>query len=149
MKEIVVVLEDVRSTFNVGSVLRTADGSGCTKVYMCGITPDGNHPKVKKTALGAEEFMQWEHRKDIVELLSELKNGGFQLISVEQSPNSVSYKNLELGNKAAFIFGNEITGVSKDTLERSDLIAEIPMLGKKNSLNISTTVGIILYNSVS
>ena len=149
MKEVVVILEDVRSTFNVGSVLRTADGSGCTKVYMCGITPDGNHPKVKKTALGAEEFMQWEHRKDINELLSELKSEGFQLISVEQSPNSISYKDLKLDDKAAFIFGNEITGVSEKTLEASDSIAEIPMLGKKNSLNISTTVGIILYNTVS
>lgn len=148
IKEIVVVLEDVRSTFNVGSVLRTADGAGVSKVYMSGITPDGNHPKVVKTALGAEKFIAWEHTKDTAELLKSLKNDGYQLIAVEQAENSEDYRKIEFRDKVAFIFGNEITGVSKATLETSDHVAEIPMLGKKNSLNVSTTTGIILYNAV-
>jgi 23S rRNA (guanosine2251-2'-O)-methyltransferase len=148
IKEVVVVLEDVRSTFNVGSVLRTADGAGCKTVYMCGITPDGNHPKVVKTALGAEKFINWVHTKDTAELLKTLKNDGYQLISVEQAENSEDYRKIEYTDKVAFIFGNEITGVSKIALEASDHIAEIPMLGKKNSLNVSTTTGIILYNAV-
>jgi 23S rRNA (guanosine2251-2'-O)-methyltransferase len=148
IKEIVVVLEDVRSTFNVGSVLRTADGAGVSKVYMCGITPDGTHPKVVKTALGAEGFMSWEHRKNTMELLAELKDLGFKLVSVEQAEGSEDYRKIEYGEKVAFIFGNEITGVSKEVLKISDHVAEIPMLGKKNSLNVSTTTGIILYNAV-
>jgi 23S rRNA (guanosine2251-2'-O)-methyltransferase len=148
IKEVVVILEDVRSTFNVGSVLRTADGAGVSKVYMCGITPDGKHPKVVKTALGAENFIAWEHRKDTMELLAELKSQGFKLISVEQAENSEDYRKIEYGEKVAFIFGNEITGVSKEALNISDHVAEIPMLGKKNSLNVSTTTGIILYNAV-
>ncbi len=148
MKEIVVVLEDVRSTFNVGSVLRTSDGAGVSKVYMCGITPDGKHPKVVKTALGAENFIQWEHVKDTGELLGKLKAEGFQIVSVEQSEKSEDYRKINYGEKIAFVFGNEITGVSEATLSASDHIAEIPMLGKKNSLNVSTTTGIILYNAV-
>lgn len=148
MKEIVVVLEDVRSTFNVGSVLRTSDGAGVSKVYMCGITPDGKHPKVVKTALGAENFIHWEHTKDTGELLSKLKADGFQIISVEQSEKSEDYRKINYGEKIAFVFGNEITGVSQSSLKASDHIAEIPMLGKKNSLNVSTTTGIILYNAV-
>lgn len=148
MKEIVVVLEDVRSTFNVGSVLRTSDGAGVSKVYMCGITPDGKHPKVVKTALGAENFIQWEHVKDTGELLFKLKTEGFQIVSVEQSEKSEDYRKINYGEKIAFVFGNEITGVSEGSLNASDHIAEIPMLGKKNSLNVSTTTGIILYNAV-
>lgn len=148
MKEIVVILEDVRSTFNVGSVLRTSDGAGVSKVYMCGITPDGKHPKVVKTALGAENFIQWEHVKDTGELLIKLKAEGFQIVSVEQSEKSEDYRKINYGEKIAFVFGNEITGVSESALSASDHIAEIPMLGKKNSLNVSTTTGIILYNAV-
>lgn len=146
MKDIVVILDNIRSTFNVGSVFRTSDGAGVKKIYLGGITPGGDHVKVKKTALGAENYVDWEHIKDVKDIIFKLKGEGYQIISVEQTPNSKNYKETEISDKAAFIFGNEISGVSPELIELSDLVLELPMRGKKNSLNVSTTAGIILYN---
>jgi 23S rRNA (guanosine2251-2'-O)-methyltransferase len=144
----VIILENIRSTFNVGSVFRTADGAGIDKIYLVGITPLPTHPKIKKTALGAEEFVSWEYRKEINSLIEELKMNDYTIYSVEQSNNSIDYRDQKKHDKMAFIFGNELTGVEPTTMQRSDKILEIPMMGKKNSLNISTTVGIILYQYI-
>ncbi|MFS8130880.1 MAG: RNA methyltransferase [Candidatus Dojkabacteria bacterium] len=144
-KHIVVVLDNIRSTFNVGSIFRTSDGAGVTKLYLCGITPTPDHPKIKKTALGAEDYVKWEHHKNIIEVLVKLKKEKYTIVSVEQSDRAVSYRDFEYPNKVAFVFGNEISGVSNYVMEDSDYIVDIEMHGKKNSLNVATTVGIILY----
>jgi tRNA G18 (ribose-2'-O)-methylase SpoU len=146
MNEVVVILDNIRSTFNVGSVLRTGDGAGIKKLYLAGITPTPAHPKIKKTALGAENYLEWEHVSNTLDLIQKLKQNGFKIISIEQTPSAQNYKEVELVGKIAFIFGNEISGVNPEILEASDLHLELPMKGQKNSLNISTTVGIILYH---
>ncbi len=149
MKEIVVVLDNVRSVLNVGAILRTCDGAGVKKLYLCGITPDITHKKISKTALGAENYVKTEHKKSALEVVEYLKKEGFSIISVEQASNSEDYSNIVYNNKVCLIFGNEISGVDIELLNISDKIVELPMLGKKNSLNVSTTVGIILYHIIS
>jgi len=144
-KHVVVVLDNIRSTFNVGSVLRTSDGAGVDKLYLCGITPTPDHPKIKKTALGAEDYVKWEHNKNIIEVINKLRKEKYTIVSVEQSDKAVDYKDFEYPNKVAFVFGNEISGVSNYVMEDSDYIVDVEMHGKKNSLNVATTVGIILY----
>lgn len=148
MGERVVILDNIRSTFNVGSVFRTSDGAGISKIYLVGITPTPDHNKIKKTALGAENYVAWEHVASIENLVEKLKNEGFRIYAVEQSKNSIDYREVQLTDKSAFIFGNEISGVSPQTLNLVDDVLEIPMKGKKNSLNVSTTVGIILYQFI-
>jgi 23S rRNA (guanosine2251-2'-O)-methyltransferase len=143
--ETVVILDNVRSAFNVGSIFRTCDGAGVKKLYLCGITPTKEHKKIKKTALGAEEYLDSEHIKDAAELITALKKDGFTIVSVEQTSDSIDYKEFTYPPKVAFIFGNEITGVDKNLITNSDRIIDIEMRGKKNSLNVATTVGIILY----
>ena len=142
---VVVVLDNIRSTFNVGSILRTSDGAGVEKLYLCGITPTPDHPKIKKTALGAEDYVKWEHSKNILEVIVELRKKKYTIVSVEQSEKALDYKSFKYPEKVAFIFGNEISGVSNYIMEDSDAIIDIEMHGKKNSLNVATTVGIILY----
>ncbi|MEP7103461.1 MAG: RNA methyltransferase [Candidatus Dojkabacteria bacterium] len=144
-KHIIVILDNIRSTFNVGSILRTSDGAGVTKLYLCGITPTPDHPKIKKTALGAEDYVKWEHHKNILEVINKLRKEGYTIVCVEQSEKAVDYKEYEYPKKVAFVFGNEISGVSEYIMEDSDAIIDIEMHGKKNSLNVATTVGIILY----
>ena len=148
MGERVVILDNIRSTFNVGSVFRTSDGAGISKIYLVGITPTPDHNKIKKTALGAENYVDWEHVASIENLVEKLKDEGFRIYAVEQSKNSIDYREVQLTDKSAFIFGNEISGVSPQTLNLVDDVLEIPMKGKKNSLNVSTTVGIILYQFI-
>lgn len=142
----VVVLDNIRSTFNVGSIFRTADGAGVDKIYLVGITPTPNHIKIKKTALGAEEYVEWEHFKVIEDIILKLKGEGFRIYPVEQFSESKDFREVEDYEKMAFIFGNEISGISQNLLELTDEPIEIPMRGKKNSLNVSTTAGIILYH---
>lgn len=148
MGERVVILDNIRSTFNVGSVFRTSDGAGISKIYLVGITPTPDHNKIKKTALGAENYVTWEHVASIENLVEKLKDEGFRIYAVEQSKNSIDYREVQLTDRSAFIFGNEISGVSPQTLNLVDDVLEIPMKGKKNSLNVSTTVGIILYQFI-
>lgn len=142
----VVVLDNIRSTFNVGSVFRTADGAGVDKIYLAGITPTPDHAKIKKTALGAEKYVEWEHFKDIRDIISKLRSEGFKIYPVEQFSESKDFREIDEYERMAFVFGNEITGISHNLLELTDEPIEIPMRGKKNSLNVSTTVGIILYH---
>jgi tRNA G18 (ribose-2'-O)-methylase SpoU len=148
MGERVVILENIRSTFNVGSVFRTADGAGISKIFLVGITPTPDHNKIKKTALGAENYVPWEHIDSTSELIKKLKEEGYNIYAVEQSEKSVDFREIKLKEKSAFIFGNEISGVDPQTLSKVDYVLEIPMKGKKNSLNVSTTVGIILYQFI-
>ena len=154
MKKVVkaiLVLENIHSAQNVGALFRTADAAGISKLYLVGYTPDPvdrfDRPRsdVAKAALGAEKTIPWEHTKTISPLLKKLKKEGFQIISIEQSSTSVDYKKVKTKNTVAFILGNEVDGVSKQALVLSDVVAEIPMGGKKESLNVSVAGGIALF----
>lgn len=148
----VVVLDNIRSAHNVGAIFRTSDGAGVQKIYLCGYTPKpidrfGRvQPEVRKTSLGATESVEWEAIEKIGDLFNRLQDEGYTIASVEQTPDSVSYKDWQPDEKIAFIFGNEVDGVQDAALAQSDVVLEIPMLGKKESLNVSNSVAVILFH---
>lgn len=150
-KERVIILPEIRSALNVGSIFRTADACGVGKIYLVGYTPAPRdsfgrvNKEIAKTALGAEQNIPWEKAGNISKLITRLKKDGFYIIAVEQSPNSVDYKQIKPKEKTAFIFGNEVSGLAKSILVKCDVIAEIPMRGEKESLNVAVSVGIALY----
>ncbi|MBU1557500.1 TrmH family RNA methyltransferase [Patescibacteria group bacterium] len=150
-KEIYLILPDIRSVYNVGAIFRTADACGVSKIYLTGYTPRpedrfGRERKdVAKSALGAEKTVPWEYREKLEDLIDELKNKGIEIVAVEQDKNSIDYKNFEVTKATAFIFGNEVEGLSKNILTKMDRIIEIPMVGEKESLNVSVSAGIVLF----
>lgn len=147
----ILILDDIRSAENVGSIFRTSDSIGISYIYILGITPDpidrfGRERKdVAKSALGAEKTISWEHRNDKKELLFELKSKGFSIVCLEQTKDSIDYKSYKVPEKIAVVVGNEVSGVSKDVIDLSDAVLEIPMKGKKESLNVSVATGILLF----
>lgn len=149
----VAVLDNLRSVHNVGSIFRTANAVGIEKIYLCGTTPtplDKKGLKRKdfaKVALGAEDTVVWEYREDTKCLVQELKNKGYYSISFEQDMHSVDYKEIDIGaiKDVVFIIGNEVDGITKDVVDLSDIVAEIPMLGTKESLNVTIAFGIGVY----
>lgn len=154
--KIFVILHNIRSLHNVGSIFRTAEGLGVKKIYLTGYTPSpydffGKLRKdFAKTALGAGKYIEWKKAKNIFYLIKRLKKDGVQIIALEQSKKSVDIKKFSLGNRIpklgiALIFGNEVTGLSKSILQKSDKIIEIHMRGKKESLNVSVAAGIAIY----
>jgi tRNA G18 (ribose-2'-O)-methylase SpoU len=146
MDKFVVICDDIRSLFNVGSVFRTGDAVGVDKIYLCGITgrPDQRNAQEKfsKVALGAEKTVSWEYRKQSWRLVDELKAQGFQIVSLELTPGSTNYAKFKPKFPLVLIIGNEVEGVKKPLLERSDRCIEIPMRGQKESLNVSVAFGI-------
>ncbi len=146
-----VILHDIRSTHNVGSIFRTSDAAGISKIYISGYTPaptdqfNRKRKDIAKTALGAEDSVLWEKVKDVKKLIFDLKKQGFQIIAVEQNKKSVDYKKVKLGEKSVIIVGNEVEGVAKNILSLCDVVAEIPMQGKKESLNVSVAFGVALF----
>lgn len=147
---IITVLENVRSAYNVGSVFRTADAFLLEAIYICGYTAHPPHKEIKKTALGAEETVQWKYFKKVEDALEHLKSNGYKTYAIEQAKGSIklqetSYKD---GEKIAVVFGNEVTGVEQTTIEQCDGCIEIPQLGMKHSLNISVAAGIVLWEFV-
>ncbi|OGI66168.1 hypothetical protein A3A95_00430 [Candidatus Nomurabacteria bacterium RIFCSPLOWO2_01_FULL_39_18] len=150
-QENILILHNIRSVENVGAMFRTADAAGVDKIYLTGYTPCpldrfGRIRKdLAKSALGAEKFVGWEQRKNIISLISNLKSSGHQIIAIEQDKNSIDYKKLKLKSRNAFIVGAEVTGIPKNVLKKCDVIAEIPMKGKKESLNVSVALGIALF----
>ncbi len=150
-KENVVILNDIRSVENVGAMFRTADAAGVEKIYLAGYTPTpldrfGRKRKdLAKSALGAEEYVAWEQVKGVATLLNKLKRAGFKVVAIEQDKNSIDYKKVKTGNKNAFIVGAEVTGIPQTILKKCDVIAEIPMRGKKESLNVSVALGVVLF----
>ncbi|HXF44468.1 MAG TPA: TrmH family RNA methyltransferase [Candidatus Paceibacterota bacterium] len=157
--EIAVVLHNIRSIHNVGSIFRTADASGVKKIYLCGITPSPLDRFGKwrrdftKVSLGAEKYLKWEKRRATSKLLNELKKEGFKILAVEQSPKSIPYYNLTPADykikKIALVLGNEVKGLPPVVLAAADKILEIPMRGRKESLNVAVAFGIIVYSLVS
>ena len=147
---VIVILDNIRSLNNIGSIFRTSDAFMVEKIYLCGITATPPHKDINKTALGSTESVEWQHTASTLELVSKLQKEGIIVISIEQCKGSSKlheYK-FEKGKKYAFIFGNEIKGVDQEVINQSDDVIEIPQLGTKHSLNISVSVGIVLWNSV-
>lgn len=151
--DIRLLLDDIRSVHNVGSIFRTAETVGISKIYCAGTTPtpldrfNRKRADFAKVALGAEELVPWEHlnRSTTVRSVKALKKQGFKIIALEQDPSSIVYNKIKSVNKMLIILGNEVGGVSKSLLKLSDQIAEIPLKGKKESLNVSVAAGIFLF----
>lgn len=146
--EAVIILDDVRSAMNVGSAFRTADAFGIEKIYLCGITATPPHREINKTALGAQDSMDWEHVENIDSIVESLKKEGYTTAAIEQADESVSLLefNPESTEKYAFVFGNEVFGVKDEIIERADTVLEIPQYGTKHSLNISVSIGVVLWD---
>lgn len=147
----ILIIHNIRSVANVGAMFRTADAAGINKIYLIGYTPTplDRFGKIRKdmakSALGAEEFIKWESKKNLPALLCKLKQEKYLIIGIEQTKNSVDYKKVKPQNKNAFIIGAEISGIPQNILQKCDIIAEIPMRGKKESLNVSVACGIVLF----
>lgn len=148
MKKIVVVLDNIRSIYNVGSVFRTSDACGISEVIICGISATPSHPKLAKTALGAEKKVLWRYEKDTISAIQTLKKDGFHIFSIEISEEAVDYRSVEYADKTALIIGHEVDGISKEILGLSEKVVKIPMLGIKESLNVSTAFGIVAYEAM-
>jgi 23S rRNA (guanosine2251-2'-O)-methyltransferase len=150
-RDAVVILPDIRSTYNVGAIFRTADAAGIKKLFLVGITPAPldrfGRPRsdIAKAALGAEMSVPWESVATIAPLITRLKKEGYMIVAIELAKNSVDYKKVKLGAKVAFILGNEVEGLPASVLKKCDVIAEIPMQGMKESLNVSVAAGIALF----
>ena len=147
---VIAVLENVRSAYNVGSVFRTADAFLVEAVYLTGYTCFPPHKEIKKTALGAEDTVDWKHFKNADEAIAELKEKGFNVYAVEQAVNSQLLQQVDFSSteKIAVVFGNEVTGVEESTIGLCDGCIEIPQLGMKHSLNIATAAGVVLWEIV-
>ncbi len=144
---LIVVLDDVRSMYNVGSVFRTCDAFRVEAVYLCGISCTPPATEIHKTALGAEDSVNWKYFKTALEAVDELKNEGYQVLSVEQVEHSTKLQTFipQEGQRYAVILGNEVKGVHQKVVDASDGCLEIPQLGTKHSMNVSVTAGIIIY----
>ena len=145
------ILDDIRSMNNIGSVFRTGDAFKVEKVYLCGITATPPHREIQKTALGADETIIWEHVEDVLTLVKKLQLEGVIVAAVEQVENSISLLSFEpvKNQKYAFVFGNEVFGVNQAVVEQADFCLEIPQYGTKHSLNISVTAGVVAWDFVS
>lgn len=145
---IILVLDNIRSLNNIGSVFRTADAFLVEKIYLCGITAQPPHKDIHKTALGATESVEWEYVADILELLTNFKSKGYHVISVEQAERATLLNdyNPAKGKKQVLIFGNEVKGVAQSVVSESDEVLEIPQFGTKHSLNIAVSVGIVVWD---
>ena len=141
-----VVLNNIRSLYNVGSIFRTADGAGVEKIWLCGITGYPPNNQISKTALGAEERVPWEYRCDIISVVEELKAKGYQLVLLEQIEHSILYQDFIPQSPVCLIIGNEIEGISQKLILCCDQAIEIEMAGVKNSLNVSVAFGVVAYH---
>ncbi len=147
---IIIVLENIRSAYNVGSVFRTADAFLIEAVYIIGYTAQPPHKEIKKTALGAEEAVEWKYFKTTADAITDLKINGYKIFAVEQTEGSMKLQEVKIiaGEKIAVVFGNEVAGVEQSTIHLCDGCIEIPQLGMKHSLNIATAAGVILWELV-
>jgi tRNA G18 (ribose-2'-O)-methylase SpoU len=140
---VVVVLDNIRSALNVGAIFRTCDATNIQKLCLCGITAYPPHSRIPKTALGATESVPWKHYKTTKDALLTIKNT--TIVSVELTSNATNLWDYQFRPNTALVFGNEISGISKEILKKSDAVVKIPMFGSKKSLNIATSCGIVLY----
>lgn len=146
---IIIILDEVRSMHNVGSVFRTCDAFAINALYLCGYTPTPPHRDIQKTALGATETVTWQHFPTTLAAVDYAASLGYKIVAVEQAHNSqMLHDNSLQKDKIALVFGNEVTGVQDDVLNKADACLEIPQWGSKHSLNISVSVGIVLWELV-
>ena len=145
---IILILDDIRSLHNIGSVFRTADAFLIEKIYLCGITATPPNKEIHKTALGATETVTWEHYKNVLEVIENLKSEEILVYAIEQVENAIFLDNFQPDNskKYALVFGNEVYGVSQEAVKLCDGTIEIPQLGTKHSLNISVSAGIVVWD---
>lgn len=145
---LILVLDDIRSLHNIGSVFRTADAFLVEKIYLCGITAVPPNKEIHKTALGATETVAWEYAKDVLEVVDRLHQEQVVVHSIEQTENSIMLNDFKVDatKKYALIFGNEVKGVAQEAINKSDGVIEIPQLGTKHSLNISVSTGIVVWD---
>ena len=144
--KIAVLLDNIRSAWNTGSILRSADGFGFSQVYLCGITPTPDQEAVTRTSLGAEDSVPWSYHKDAVKLARGLKKEGFDLVALEENERAADIRHVRgFSYDAVLIVGNEVTGVDPELLELADRILSIPMLGAKRSFNVAIAFGIAAY----
>lgn len=148
---IAVVLDHVRSMYNVGSVFRTADAFRLDRLCLCGITSTPPHPEIHKTALGAEDTVDWFYYQETTDALESLRNEGFTIIAIEQVKNSIMLQDyaIDINKKYALILGNEVKGVQQQVVDQCDDCIEIPQYGTKHSLNVSVTAGIVIHHFAS
>ena len=148
MKKNIVILDNLRSLNNIGSIFRTCDALKIKKLFLCGICGTPPNREINKTALGSTEFVDWEYKKNILDVIKKLKDDNYKIISIEQTKKSVDLNNFKVSknDKVAFIFGNEVKGVSISAINCSDLIIKIPQFGRKKSMNVSVCVGVILWD---
>lgn len=147
-KPLVIVLDNIRSLNNIGSVFRTADAFLIEKIYLCGITATPPHREIHKTALGATESVAWEYVENTIDCINQLKSEGYKILSVEQTEGSTMLQNFQPNfthEKYVLVFGNEVEGVADEVIAVSDYCIEIPQYGTKHSLNISVSVGIVVW----
>lgn len=145
---LVVILDNVRSLHNIGSVFRTSDAFRLECIYLCGITATPPHPEMHKTALGAEFTVDWKYVNNAVEAVDNLRQEGYIVFSIEQAENSIMLENIQLeqGKRYAVVLGNEVKGVQQEVIDHSDGCIEIPQYGTKHSLNVSVTAGIVIWD---
>ena len=145
---LVVILDNVRSMHNIGSIFRTSDGFAIEKIYLCGITAQPPHREIEKTALGATQSIEWAYSADICDTINKLKSDRYTIIAIEQAENSTMLNNYDPDNsmKYALIFGNEVNGVSDQAMNLIDNCLEIPQFGTKHSFNIVVSAGIVLWD---
>jgi tRNA G18 (ribose-2'-O)-methylase SpoU len=145
---IIIILDDIRSLNNIGSVFRTSDAFLIEKIYLCGITATPPNKEIHKTALGATETVAWEHQKNVLDVIENLKKEAVLVYAIEQVENAIFLNNFQpkKNQKYALVFGNEVYGVSQEAIKISDGCIEIPQLGTKHSLNISVSAGIVVWD---
>lgn len=145
---LIVVLDNIRSLNNIGSVFRTSDAFLIEKIYLCGITAQPPHKEIHKTALGATESVDWEYVESTLQVVEKLKAEGVHVSAIEQAENSVALQDFEIkdGHKYAIIMGNEVKGVQQEVVSACDSVIEIPQYGTKHSLNISVTTGVVIWD---
>lgn len=148
--EVVIILDNVRSQHNIGAAFRTSDAFRLEKVFLCGICAVPPTPEIHKSALGAEFSMDWEYEKNTVDVVSRLKSEGYRIVSVEQTENSTMLDKFEMekNTRYAFVFGNEVKGVAQEVIDLSDDVVEIPQWGTKHSLNVSVSIGVVLWEII-
>lgn len=142
------ILDNIRSMYNVGAIFRTADAARVEKIFLCGITATPPRKEIEKTALKTVEFVPWEYVKSAKQIAKSLKQKGVQIIALEQTDQSVNYRKFKFQKPMAIIIGHEVDGVSDEVLKLCDAAIEIPMLGIANSLNVATATGVILYDII-
>jgi len=152
--DFVLVLPDIRSAINVGAIFRTADAVGVSKIYLTGYTPRPNdkfgrvQKDIAKSALGAETWIPWDYKKSLGLLIKQFKKEGYTIIAIEQDKKSIDYRKIKIKNKTVFILGSEVGGLDKKILDKCDQIVEIPMKGRKESLNVSVACGVCLFRII-